>query len=90
MYLDYKKIGRNLARRRKEMKLKQYEVCERAEINSTVCLFKNTLQNRSIKTGILSIKGFRFLHHHCVRHIIVYTIFVVQSSRFQISSATSA
>lgn len=34
MYLDYKKIGRNLARRRKEMKLKQYEVCERAEINS--------------------------------------------------------
>lgn len=33
MKLDYKQIGRNLARRRKELKLKQFEVCERAEIN---------------------------------------------------------
>ncbi len=33
MILDYKQIGRNLARRRKELKLKQFEVCERAEIN---------------------------------------------------------
>ncbi|WP_295215541.1 helix-turn-helix transcriptional regulator [Ruminococcus sp.] len=33
MILDYKQIGRNLARRRKELKLKQAEVCERAEIN---------------------------------------------------------
>ena len=31
--LDYKQIGRNLARRRKELRLKQFEVCERAEIN---------------------------------------------------------
>lgn len=33
MLLDYKQIGRNLAKRRKELKLKQFEVCERAEIN---------------------------------------------------------
>ena len=33
MQLDYKQIGRNLARRRKELRLKQFEVCERAEIN---------------------------------------------------------
>ena len=33
MVLDYKQIGKNLARRRKELKLKQTEVCERAEIN---------------------------------------------------------
>lgn len=33
MTLDYKQIGKNLARRRKELKLKQGEVCERAEIN---------------------------------------------------------
>lgn len=33
MTLDYKQIGKNLARRRKELKLKQSEVCERAEIN---------------------------------------------------------
>lgn len=33
MILDYPQIGRNLARRRKELKLKQAEVCERAEIN---------------------------------------------------------
>ncbi len=33
MLLDYKQIGKNLARRRKELKLKQAEVCERAEIN---------------------------------------------------------
>ncbi len=34
MYLDYKQIGTNLARRRKELHLKQAEVCERAEINN--------------------------------------------------------
>lgn len=33
MQLDYKQIGKNLARRRKELRLKQFEVCERAEIN---------------------------------------------------------
>ena len=33
MNLDYKQIGKNLARRRKELRLKQYEVCERAGIN---------------------------------------------------------
>ena len=33
MYLDYQQIGANLARRRKELHLKQIEVCERAEIN---------------------------------------------------------
>ena len=33
MILDYPQIGKNLAKRRKELKLKQYEVCERAEIN---------------------------------------------------------
>ncbi len=33
MNLDYKQIGKNIARRRKELKLKQYEVCARAEIN---------------------------------------------------------
>ena len=33
MTLDYKQIGKNLARRRKELKLRQCEVCERAEIN---------------------------------------------------------
>ena len=33
MILDYKQIGKNLARRRKELRLKQFEVCERAEIN---------------------------------------------------------
>jgi len=33
MTLNYKQIGKNLARRRKELKLKQSEVCERAEIN---------------------------------------------------------
>jgi transcriptional regulator with XRE-family HTH domain len=33
MILDYKQIGKNLARRRKELKLKQAEVCERAGIN---------------------------------------------------------
>lgn len=33
MILDYRQIGRNLARRRKELKLRQFEVCERAKIN---------------------------------------------------------
>lgn len=33
MYLDYKQIGINIARRRKELYLKQTEVCERADIN---------------------------------------------------------
>ena len=33
MYLDYKQIGVNIARRCKELHLKQTEVCERAEIN---------------------------------------------------------
>lgn len=33
MKLDYKQIGKNLARRRKELHLKQFEVCERAGIN---------------------------------------------------------
>ena len=33
MNLDYKQIGANIARRRKELHLKQIEVCERAEIN---------------------------------------------------------
>lgn len=33
MYLDYKQIGINIARRRKELHLKQAEVCERADIN---------------------------------------------------------
>ncbi|MBD5142037.1 MAG: helix-turn-helix transcriptional regulator [Ruminococcus sp.] len=33
MTLNYRKIGENLAKRRKELKLKQYEVCERADIN---------------------------------------------------------
>lgn len=33
MTLDYRQIGKNLARRRKELKLKQCEVCELAEIN---------------------------------------------------------
>ena len=33
MILDYRKIGENLAKRRKELRLKQYEVCERADIN---------------------------------------------------------
>ena len=33
MLLNYRKIGENLAKRRKELKLKQYEVCERADIN---------------------------------------------------------
>ena len=32
MQLDYKQIGRNLARRRKELRPKQFEACERAEI----------------------------------------------------------
>lgn len=34
MKLDYKQIGRNLARRRKELNLRQVQVCERADINS--------------------------------------------------------
>ena len=33
MPLNYRKIGENLAKRRKELNLKQYEVCERADIN---------------------------------------------------------
>lgn len=33
MTLNYRKIGENLAKRRKELNLKQYEVCERADIN---------------------------------------------------------
>lgn len=33
MIIDYNQIGKNLARRRRELKLKQYEVCERAGIN---------------------------------------------------------
>ena len=33
MNLDYKQIGKNLASLRKELRLKQYEVCERAGIN---------------------------------------------------------
>lgn len=33
MILDYQQIGKNLARRRKELRLKQYEVCERAKVN---------------------------------------------------------
>lgn len=34
MQINYLTIGKNLAKRRKELKLKQYEVCERAEINA--------------------------------------------------------
>ena len=33
MDLDYKEIGRRIARRRKELGLKQSQVCEMAEIN---------------------------------------------------------
>ena len=33
LYVDYKLLGKNIAKRRKELKLKQYEVCERAGIN---------------------------------------------------------
>ncbi len=33
MELDYSEIGKRIARRRKELGLKQVEVCERAEIN---------------------------------------------------------
>ena len=33
MQLNYRKIGESLAKRRKELKLRQYEVCERADIN---------------------------------------------------------
>ena len=33
MELDYKQIGVNIARRRKELHLKQMEVCETAELN---------------------------------------------------------
>ena len=33
MELDYSEIGRRIARRRNELRLKQTEVCERAEIN---------------------------------------------------------
>lgn len=33
MELDYSQIGKRIARRRKELGLKQAEVCERAEIN---------------------------------------------------------
>lgn len=33
MELDYKEIGRRIARRRKELGLRQTEVCERAGIN---------------------------------------------------------
>lgn len=33
MQLNYRKIGESLAKRRKELKLRQYEVCERANIN---------------------------------------------------------
>ncbi len=33
MELDYTEIGKRIARRRKELGLKQAEVCERAEIN---------------------------------------------------------
>ena len=33
MQLNYRKVGESLAKRRKELKLRQYEVCERADIN---------------------------------------------------------
>lgn len=33
MMPDYKQIGKNLARRRKELQLKQFDVCEREGIN---------------------------------------------------------
>ena len=33
MELDYSEIGKRIARRRKELELKQTEVCERAKIN---------------------------------------------------------
>lgn len=33
MQLNYRNLGENLAKRRKELKLRQYEVCERADIN---------------------------------------------------------
>ena len=33
MELDYREIGKRIARRRKELGLKQTEVCEKAEIN---------------------------------------------------------
>jgi len=33
MELDYSEIGKRIARRRKELGLKQAEVCERAGIN---------------------------------------------------------
>lgn len=33
MTIDYKKVGSRIARRRKEMKLKQYELCEMIDVN---------------------------------------------------------
>lgn len=33
MKLDYKQIGANIARRRRELHLKQVEVCEKADLN---------------------------------------------------------
>lgn len=33
MNIDFKEVGRRISRRRKELGLKQYEVCEKIEVN---------------------------------------------------------
>mgnify|MGYP002565003397 CR=1 FL=1 len=38
MELDYKQIGINIARRRKELHLRQVEVCESADLNDKYLL----------------------------------------------------
>lgn len=43
MELDYSKIGKRIARRRKELGLKQTEVCERAGSMINICPVSNEL-----------------------------------------------
>ena len=59
MPLNYRNIGENLAKRRKELKLRQYEVCERArsipslEVFIKLCIALETTPEHILAGSIL-------------------------------------
>ena len=53
MELDYFEIGKRLARRRKDLGLKQTEVCERAGINDK-CAYRLNAAERKMWRRLLS------------------------------------
>ena len=85
MILDYQQIGKNLARRRKELRLKQYEVCERAKINDKYLSCIETA--RSIPSLEVFLKLCTALET-TPDHILLGTVFLLATNVFALHSWT--